>query len=104
MKELTGCRHITSDQHEIKQVRHSAVSRNTEDMRKFEEFCVARYLLNVGSMAVLCTELKNVASGLQAMSRSIRLKGFMGAKSIDAYTQEDGQGCADAGSLFSQNR
>ena len=35
-------------------------------MRKFEEFCVARYLLNVGSMAVLSTELKNVASGLIA--------------------------------------
>ena len=65
MKELTGCRHITSDQHEIKQVRHSAVSRNTEDMRKFEE-CVARYLLNVGSMAVLSTELKNLASRLIA--------------------------------------
>ena len=53
MKELiTGCRHITSDQHEIKQVRNSAVSRNTEDITKFEELCVARYLLNVGSMAV----------------------------------------------------
>ena len=66
MKELTGFRHITSDQHGIKQVRHSAVSRNTEDMREFEEFCVARYLLNVGSMAVLSTELKNLASGLIA--------------------------------------
>ena len=52
MKELTGCRHITSDQHEIKQVRNSAVSRNTEDITKFEELCVARYLLNVESMAV----------------------------------------------------
>ena len=35
-------------------------------MRKFEEFCVARYLLNVGSIAVLSTELKNLASGLTA--------------------------------------
>ena len=35
MKEITGCRHITSDKHEIKQVRHSAVSRYTEDTRKF---------------------------------------------------------------------
>ena len=35
-------------------------------MRKFEEFCVAKYLLNVGSMAVLSTELKDLASGLIA--------------------------------------
>ena len=48
MKELTGCRHITSDQHEIKQVRNSAVSRNTVDR------------------TVLSTELKNLASGLIA--------------------------------------
>ena len=71
---------------EIKQVRHSAVSRNTEDMRKFEEFCVARYLLNVGSMAVLSTEPKNLVSGLIAPGNvSIHKAEEMGRKSWDLW-------------------
>ena len=39
LKELTGCNYVTADQHEIKQARTSAVSRNDEDMKKIENFC-----------------------------------------------------------------
>ena len=62
-------------------------------MRKFEEFYVARYLLNVESMAVLSTELKYLASGLiapgnvsvhKAEEKGKKIAGSMGAKSIDA--------------------
>ena len=88
MKEITGCRHISSDQHKIKQVRHSAVSRNTEDMRTFEEFCVERYLLNVGSMAVLSSELKKLASGLIAPGNvSIHKAEEIGKKILDSVVQ-----------------
>ena len=61
LKELTGCNYVTSDQHEIKQVRTSAVSRNDEDMKKIENFCTSRFLLDLKSMEVMSRDLKNIA-------------------------------------------
>ena len=66
IKELTGCSHRTSDQHEIKQSRTSAISRNDEDMKKIEKFCTSRFLLDLKSMSVLSADLKNVATGMIA--------------------------------------
>jgi hypothetical protein len=68
LKELTGVRYVTSDQHEIKEVRSSAISRNTDDMKKIEQFCTSRFLLDLNSLPLLSLELKNIATGLIAPS------------------------------------